>query len=373
MVRLKISELLHKMHPIKESDHSLGQAYAERPALMGYKKYQKLGSVFEKLEGFAVAKLKELEETSLPALVSLNTVLQEAWNFSEAERVIADVETEQPDLLPTDLHLHIDSYSLMSAIQNLLVNACHAMRGRPVRQLRLHGHLMEIEGKNQIIIEVRDTGSGILPEHRLDIFRPNFTTKRRAGSTTSEGQDRTEPIGTGMGLYMASEIIKKYGGELTIESTVGEGSTFRIKLNPFDPSLGIDEKISAETSVATDEGGRGRKYSQIALKNEESDWKKIFGEVVRLSSDEALKDSATRGKTLAEVARTILQKTPYPDCQRALFKVQRMLELAYVRFDFDMLRSYRENVDPEVSRYMDFLIQQANVHVSDKDHFYTHD
>jgi two-component system NtrC family sensor kinase len=71
--------------------------------------------------------------------------------------------------------------------------------------------------KDQIIISVKDNGNGI-PKHVLDkIFQPFFTTK-----PTGEG--------TGLGLSMSYDIIKAQGGELKVETKLGEGTTFTIIL-----------------------------------------------------------------------------------------------------------------------------------------------
>ncbi|MFN3386287.1 MAG: sensor histidine kinase, partial [Candidatus Thermochlorobacter sp.] len=68
-----------------------------------------------------------------------------------------------------------------------------------------------------VIIDLSDTGKGIEPQHRAEIFRPGFSTK---------------PRGWGLGLTLARRIVEDYhGGKLLLkESTVGKGTTFRIKL-----------------------------------------------------------------------------------------------------------------------------------------------
>jgi signal transduction histidine kinase len=72
---------------------------------------------------------------------------------------------------------------------------------------------------NSIIISVKDNGNGI-PQKILDkIFQPFFTTK-------PTGQ------GTGLGLSLSYDIVKAHGGELSVETKEGEGSTFIIQL-PF--------------------------------------------------------------------------------------------------------------------------------------------
>jgi len=99
---------------------------------------------------------------------------------------------------------------------NLIVNAAQAIP---------EGHADEHEirlivrpgAAGSVVVEVRDTGEGIPPELRSRIFEPFFTTK---------------PIGmgTGIGLSICRRIITGLGGTLTVESTLGKGSTFRVEL-----------------------------------------------------------------------------------------------------------------------------------------------
>lgn len=103
---------------------------------------------------------------------------------------------------------------LNQVVMNLLVNACQAMDGPGVITLSTM-----LDG-DTVVIRVADTGSGIAPEHLSRIFDPFFTTKE-AGK------------GTGLGLSISVDIIKKHGGQMSVESEVGKGTTFTIRI-PVD-------------------------------------------------------------------------------------------------------------------------------------------
>lgn len=110
-------------------------------------------------------------------------------------------------------------------ILNLVVNASHAMgddRGTIT--------LTTLREDDHVIIKVEDNGSGIPPELLTRIFDPFFTTK---------------PIGkgTGLGLSLSYGIIQKHHGELTVESRLGIGTCFKIRL-PIQQS---DKNITSES------------------------------------------------------------------------------------------------------------------------------
>jgi PAS domain S-box-containing protein len=102
--------------------------------------------------------------------------------------------------------------AMRQILLNLITNAVQAMPEGGELALRT-----EVAGMNRVRVEVRDTGVGIPPEHLQDIFNPFYTTK-------APGQ------GTGLGLSVVHSIVRRYQGEIHVNSTVGVGTTFTIDL-----------------------------------------------------------------------------------------------------------------------------------------------
>jgi two-component system CheB/CheR fusion protein len=103
----------------------------------------------------------------------------------------------------------LHNHTLQRALLNLVQNAMEAMPP---------GGTLTLRGRRQgaaVSLDVRDTGVGIPPEQTTQIFEPLYTTK---------------PGGTGLGLYIVQEVVAAHGGQVTVQSVVGQGSTFTITL-----------------------------------------------------------------------------------------------------------------------------------------------
>jgi signal transduction histidine kinase len=107
---------------------------------------------------------------------------------------------------------------LQQVMINLIVNAIHAMPDGGTLALRSFD--AERDGNPGIVIEVADTGVGMPADMVEKVFDPFFTTKRREG--------------TGLGLSISQTLIKRQRGQITVESEVGRGSTFRVWLPEAD-------------------------------------------------------------------------------------------------------------------------------------------
>jgi PAS domain S-box-containing protein len=114
-----------------------------------------------------------------------------------------------------------DDRQLQQVLLNLIVNAEHAMANAPVRQLTVS---TRNEG-SRVVVEIKDTGTGMTPEVQKRIFEPFFTTK-------------PEGTGTGLGLSVSYGIVQSHAGSLSAQSVVGIGSTFRISLPAAPASEG---------------------------------------------------------------------------------------------------------------------------------------
>jgi signal transduction histidine kinase len=153
---------------------------------------------------------REDEAPSRP--VELKRVLESsinmAWNeIRHRARLVKDF-TEVPPVLAKESRLG-------QVFLNLLVNAAQAIPegGADRNEIRV---TLRSEA-DRVLVEVRDTGSGIPPETLPRIFDPLFTTKPVG-------------IGTGLGLSISHSIVRGMGGEITVDSVIGKGTTFTVSL-----------------------------------------------------------------------------------------------------------------------------------------------
>ena len=123
-----------------------------------------------------------------------------------------DVETAFEPQLPSVLG---DGGQLQQALLNLLLNAEQAMRARPERRIRVGARRVPEAGAVELFIA--DSGHGIPEENLRRIFDPFFTT-REVGE------------GTGLGLSICYGIVRDHGGQICVESRVGQGTTFKVLL-----------------------------------------------------------------------------------------------------------------------------------------------
>ena len=114
------------------------------------------------------------------------------------------------------LQVTVNRTRIEQILVNLIVNAVDAIGENRLGTITID--VRPTGDEKRVVCTVTDTGSGIPPDQLDKIFEPFFTTK-------------PEDRGTGLGLPVAREIVESYGGNLTVTSTVGTGTTFTFDLS----------------------------------------------------------------------------------------------------------------------------------------------
>jgi len=142
---------------------------------------------------------------------SINELVLKVAEFMQPEFSKKQI-TVETDLNPTIKPINIDQNLLYRAFLNLFINAVQAMPDGGTLSVTSSFHP---DGKENILIIVKDTGVGISKEKLPMIFTPFYTDKNR---------------GTGLGLAIAQNIIEEHNGSISVESVIGKGTTFIITL-----------------------------------------------------------------------------------------------------------------------------------------------
>src|SRR5947207_486433 len=139
---------------------------------------------------------------------NLNTIIEEAVRFFTPEIQDRDIFVERE--LRSDLPLlQLDRDQMKQAFYNVIKNSLEATKRHGTLHIRT-----DMDDTN-VIVSFVDTGSGMSAGNLSRVFEPYFTTK---------------PSGTGLGLLIVRRIVREHGGELSIESSEGEGLTLTIRL-----------------------------------------------------------------------------------------------------------------------------------------------
>ncbi|HMO55993.1 MAG TPA: response regulator [Roseiflexaceae bacterium] len=158
------------------------------------------------------------EATFQPA--AINAIAEEALRLIERELLRVELHVQRD--YQTNAMVLADTGQVMQVVLNLLTNA---------RDATPPGGMITISTRLQppwVELEVRDTGSGIAAGHLEHIFEPFMTTKGPLGGGTLGG--------TGLGLSVSYGIAQAHNGQLAVESTVGVGSRFILRLPYHAPA-----------------------------------------------------------------------------------------------------------------------------------------
>lgn len=167
---------------------------------------ERIKGIVEGLRRFA-----RRDEGLLIDTVEINTLIQECIRLVYKEvHKHAEIRTVLDPALPT---LIGNSQKIEQVLVNLIVNAAQAMPDDQMGLIRVATKCVA----DQAVITVSDNGKGMNEKTLKQIFDPFFTTKRARG-------------GTGLGLAIAYRIIEEHGGTIAVESEVGAGTTFTVRL-----------------------------------------------------------------------------------------------------------------------------------------------
>lgn len=163
---------------------------------------KRISEILKQLSGFSKMPAVELQACQVNEVIENSTRLIQYDKQAQGIVIVKELSDSLPDIT-------VDLNQLSQVFINLILNAVDAMPdgGR----LLLRSYVED----NNIVIEFDDTGVGIPRENLFIIFDPFYTTKEK---------------GTGLGLAVSYNIIKKMKGTLTVDSEPGKGSVFKITL-----------------------------------------------------------------------------------------------------------------------------------------------
>jgi len=187
---------------------------------------ERIKRIVESLKGFA-----RKDEGLLVDKVDINNVIEESARLVHNQvHKFADISLDLGDDIPL---FRGNAQKLEQVLINLVINASQAMpddtRGEIQIASRRDGEWVEVT--------VADNGAGMGEATLKNIFDPFFTTKRARG-------------GTGLGLSIAFRIMEEHGGNIAVSSTLGEGTTFTLRL----PLKKKDEESGPEQGSPEKEG-----------------------------------------------------------------------------------------------------------------------
>ena len=163
---------------------------------------ERVKKIVQDLKSFS--RVDESEHKSVDINAGIESTINIVWNELKYK---ATVKKKYGDIPPTKCN----AGQLNQVFMNILVNAAHAIE----RQGEITVKTWHEAGN--IFVSVSDTGKGIPQENLNRIFEPFYTTKE-VGK------------GTGLGLSIAYDIVKKHNGDIIVESEVGKGTTFTVKI-----------------------------------------------------------------------------------------------------------------------------------------------
>jgi signal transduction histidine kinase len=170
-----------------------------------YTEVNRLSGLVSRFLDFARPSRLELHPLELPPL------LEKALK-SVSEQLETGKITVKRDYAANVPAVMADEQLCDQVFTNLITNACEAM-GEQGGQLSVRVHPRRSESRQEVVVEIEDTGPGIPADLKEQIFNPFFTTKK---------------TGVGLGLAIVTKIIDAHGGAVRVRSEPGQGACFQV-------------------------------------------------------------------------------------------------------------------------------------------------
>ena len=207
LIRVLTHEIMNSITPIL----SLSETLSERE--MNERNYavmqQGMKTICRRSKGLLEFVENYRRLTRLPAPVRRPVSVREL--LADLRKLYPDDPAIRIHLPVDDIQLHIDRAQVEQVLINLLKNAREACARTPDPCIEV-GTAEALPWK--CVIYVRDNGEGILPDVQDKVFVPFFTTK---------------PGGSGIGLSLCRQVMNRHGGNITLQSAVGQGSCFTLQ------------------------------------------------------------------------------------------------------------------------------------------------
>ncbi|MCI5223573.1 MAG: two-component sensor histidine kinase, partial [Candidatus Electrothrix sp. AR4] len=168
----------------------------------------RLDGIVREFLDFARPKEPTMTPACLNGLVARLALFMEAEFVKKKIQMVEELDPELPDV-------PMDSDQIYQVLLNIVFNAIHAMSEGGTLTIRTTP-LPQMEG---VALEIVDTGIGMSKEKLEQIFIPFFTDKNR---------------GTGLGWAITKNIVEQHGGEITVKSQEGKGTTFIVKIRQLE-------------------------------------------------------------------------------------------------------------------------------------------
>jgi two-component system nitrogen regulation sensor histidine kinase NtrY len=223
LIRVLTHEIINSVSPITLLSSTLVKMFEAdgKPKLMSELEQEQIENALKGLQAIHkrskglsrfVESYKSLTKIPEPVLgtIKVNAVFEQILALMDKNITTYGILIESK-VIPEDLTIHADEKLIEHVLINLLKNAIEACQGRSDIKIVFRS----FKEKGDVKIVISDNGPGISSEVIDNIFVPFYTTKKE---------------GSGIGLSLSKQILRRHGGNLEVISEEGKGATFTVRL-----------------------------------------------------------------------------------------------------------------------------------------------